>query len=326
MIQIFGAKTDPHVESVTQHLRGDGVPFQILDIYDHQSDGFDASITRQLRLAIAAPSLREPLPRVVWWRVKPPFLIATDSIVGYYNQQFATAEWMAVLDYMTVYLNDSIWVNPRAVNRLAGNKIHQLAAAVKAGFSTPRTIFSNNVEAVLQFIEAVRPAQCINKTITPYICPDSSQKYTGFIDADTIRQFSSELQLCPSIFQEHIIPKFELRVTVVGTEIFSAKINKRDALEPDWRKEILDDIYTTYQLSGEFRTKLLHLHAAFGLVYGAYDFIVDRSDNIVFLEVNPAGQWLWLEEKLGLPISNAIARYLTRCWHDGLGSPQKMLD
>ncbi len=321
MIQIFGATSDPHVESVARHLRENRVPIQILDIYDHQSNGLDTSITPNLRLAIAAPSLRDPLPRVVWWRVKPPFVIATDSIVSYYNQRFATDEWLAVLDYMSLYLKDSIWLNPRSVSRLAGNKIHQLAIAANAGFSTPRTIFSNNVEAVLRFMEAIRPARCINKTITPYICPDARQTYAGFIDADTVRQFSSELQLCPSIFQEHIAPKFELRVTVVGTEVFAAKINKRDASEPDWRKEILDDIYTTYELPDKFCTNLLHLHAAFGLVYGAYDFIVDHSDNFVFLEVNPAGQWLWLEEKLGLPISKAIARYLANAWHNGIATP-----
>ena len=43
---------------------------------------------------------------------------------------------------------------------------------------------------------------------------------------------------------------------------------------------------------------------------GAFD-LRRRDDGVhVFLEVNPAGQWLYVEEATGLPITAAVARLL----------------
>lgn len=44
--------------------------------------------------------------------------------------------------------------------------------------------------------------------------------------------------------------------------------------------------------------------------YGAFDFIVDKNNEWFFLEVNPMGQWLWIEDLTGLQISDAICDWL----------------
>ena len=49
---------------------------------------------------------------------------------------------------------------------------------------------------------------------------------------------------------------------------------------------------------------------ALGLQFGAFDFIVDTSGELYFLEVNPNGQWYWLEDKTGALISDAIVSIL----------------
>ena len=48
----------------------------------------------------------------------------------------------------------------------------------------------------------------------------------------------------------------------------------------------------------------------FELKFGAFDFIVNKSDEWIFLEINPNGQWLWLEKILDIPISECIFKYL----------------
>ena len=40
--------------------------------------------------------------------------------------------------------------------------------------------------------------------------------------------------------------------------------------------------------------------------FGAFDFIVTPENEWIFLEVNPNGQWLWLEQSLSLDISKKI--------------------
>ena len=65
------------------------------------------------------------------------------------------------------------------------------------------------------------------------------------------------------------------------------------------------------ELPDEIQLKLLKLHAALGLTFGAYDLIVTPNREYVFLEVNPAGQWLWLEDVTNLQISKSLANILT---------------
>ena len=55
--------------------------------------------------------------------------------------------------------------------------------------------------------------------------------------------------------------------------------------------------------------------AAFGLVYGAIDMRLTAEGEYVFLEVNPAGQWLFIEERTGQPITAAVADCLAALQH-----------
>jgi D-alanine-D-alanine ligase-like ATP-grasp enzyme len=49
----------------------------------------------------------------------------------------------------------------------------------------------------------------------------------------------------------------------------------------------------------------------FGLNYGAVDMILTPDDRYVFLEINPAGEFFWLELKNPkFPVSAAIADVL----------------
>jgi glutathione synthase/RimK-type ligase-like ATP-grasp enzyme len=61
--------------------------------------------------------------------------------------------------------------------------------------------------------------------------------------------------------------------------------------------------------------KLTTLVRELGLVYGAVDLVENRDHEILFLEVNSMGQWLWIEDLTGLPISQAIARHLAEAEH-----------
>jgi glutathione synthase/RimK-type ligase-like ATP-grasp enzyme len=94
--------------------------------------------------------------------------------------------------------------------------------------------------------------------------------------------------------------------------VFAVKIDsqEKEQTKYDWRKDQLNVGYKTFDLPIEIKTKLLALHKEFKLVYGAYDFIVDPNGEYYFLEVNPAGQWLWMEEAIGLNISEAVAKRL----------------
>src|SRR5438552_7295128 len=112
-------------------------------------------------------------------------------------------------------------------------------------------------------------------------------------------------------FQENIPKALELRATVVGDRTFTASIDSQgsEAAQNEWRKDgvaLLRD-WKEYELPPFVKERLLRLMDYFGLNYGAVDFILTPDGRHVFLEVNPAGEFFWLENCPGLPISSAIA-------------------
>ncbi|MHC5731086.1 MAG: MvdD family ATP-grasp ribosomal peptide maturase, partial [Nostoc sp.] len=85
-----------------------------------------------------------------------------------------------------------------------------------------------------------------------------------------------------------------------------------DKARYDWRKQgiALLQAWEPYTLPGDVEDKLLKLMAEFCLNYGALDIILTPDGRHVFLEVNPVGEFFWLERCPGLPISQAIAEVL----------------
>lgn len=117
----------------------------------------------------------------------------------------------------------------------------------------------------------------------------------------------------PAIWQPYKQKAREWRVTVVGGQLFAASIYTSKDSKHDWREYSHDKSKVRF-CAEEFpkgeKRKCFNLLKALGLRYGAFDFIETPDGEIVFLEVNPNGQYGWLEEELGFSISAAIATEL----------------
>ena len=112
-----------------------------------------------------------------------------------------------------------------------------------------------------------------------------------------------------------VTTRYEVRATVVGSRIFAAKIDSQAAFatRTDWRRAPFEVQYEAISLPPEIETGIHDLMRYFDLVYGAFDFIVAPDGRHLFLEVNPAGQYMWIEYATGLKITEALA--------DALGEP-----
>ena len=85
------------------------------------------------------------------------------------------------------------------------------------------------------------------------------------------------------------------------------------AAREDWRSDYTALRYEPITVPAHVTGAAHRLLDAFGLVYGAFDLILNQ-DEFVFLECNAAGQFGWLSEACDLPIAAAIADELTRGW------------
>lgn len=245
----------------------------------------------------------------VWFRMKPYVPLPSWGPFERGVADFAQAEWRAALRSLETLATIPRWVNPLDVQRSL-RKPSQLALAMACGLRVPKTIITNSSAEALNFLGAC--PRIIYKTLEATGFHDHSAILTTEIDHDIISSNQAEIAQAPGIFQEFIEKEYELRVTLVGSEVFTSRINtpQHGKASVDWRHAHCEPIFGLGSLDPYVARCLLEFHAKAGLVYGAYDLIVTPNGETVFLEVNPAGQYLWMEHQLGLPISGAIASYL----------------
>lgn len=246
----------------------------------------------------------------VWWRLKPSVDLP-GSEADRLSSDFCTREWRHTLEALEVVLADAKWINPRPVDRRIRYKPAQLLLARQNGFETPDTIVSNDPGAIAGFLNDHDGAG-IYKPLTWFFEPPDKILFTNPVNTAFIDQNSTSVRRAPGIFQPPVPKAYELRITVVGERMFPVRIDsqKDKGARLDWRRKQLDLSYQPCQLRDQFQESLLQFHRSLGLVYGAYDFIVTPDAKEVFLEVNPAGQWLWIEELTGCPICQAVASEL----------------
>jgi hypothetical protein len=316
MILIIGSAADPHIKAVCAQIDRLGAEYKILDLLDNKDnngDGLELPISERASLKIGKIKIDTSKLSAVWWRIKPVGQIPTGSITEYYDHRFCQREWTYLCNFLEMETSHIFSINERAKATKADNKLLQLRMAEHVGLKTPRTLVSNDPDAIVEFLSSRHSSAYIFKTLTPYMPPDGRITYTSIVKIEDIQENCATIRMAPGIYQELIAGKYELRLTVVGTEVFATRINHNSGIDVDWRREIYrDDIYESHQLSTKLRDQVLALHNTLGLFFSAYDVIIDTNDVPIFLETNPAGQWLWLERLLAHPISARIASALVQ--------------
>jgi glutathione synthase/RimK-type ligase-like ATP-grasp enzyme len=200
--------------------------------------------------------------------------------------------------------------------RRAEHKPLQLELARALGLEVPRTLTTNDPEAVRAFAGRC-PGGVVTKMMSSFAVYDGRGQeqvvFTTPLEPGDLEDLEG-LDLCPMTFQERIAKALELRVTVVGEQVMAAAIDSQalPGAREDWRRQgvALLDAWRPYTLPEPVRVRILALMDALGLNYGAFDFIVTPEGRHVFLEVNPAGEFLWLMQRPGLPIAEALADVL----------------
>ncbi|HEV7889804.1 MAG TPA: hypothetical protein VGP08_04155, partial [Pyrinomonadaceae bacterium] len=207
-------------------------------------------------------------------------------------------------------------VDPEQAIRRAEQKPLQLRVARELGLEVPRTLVTNDPAAVREFYEACG-GRLITKMLSSFAVYDREGRenvvFTNPVGPEDLEDLTG-LSLCPMTFQERVEKALELRATVVGRRVFTASIDSQTSARAahDWRRDgvALVDEWRPYKLPDEVEARLLALMDFFGLNYGAADFILTPDGRHVFLEVNPSGEFFWLEHGPGLDISGALADML----------------
>jgi glutathione synthase/RimK-type ligase-like ATP-grasp enzyme len=211
---------------------------------------------------------------------------------------------------------DAFRIDPEATIRRAEQKPLQLRVARELGLDVPPTLVTNDSAAARDFYAACG-GRVIAKMLSSFAVYDregrESVVFTNPVGPEDLEDLSG-LSLCPMTFQERVEKRLELRATVVGRRVFTASIDSQASPRAahDWRRDGvgLIDEWQPYTLPPEAEGGLLALMDYYGLNYGAADFILTPDGRHVFLELNPSGEFFWLEQGPHLPISAALADVL----------------
>jgi hypothetical protein len=198
------------------------------------------------------------------------------------------------------------------------NKLHQLSVAGRLGLAVPRTLVTNSPEHFLEFYEACG-GELISKRaveLVPRVGGEITRPFTVSVERRDAANHRA-VRHGPVVFQEKVPKRVELRVTVVGTQVFAAEIQSQDSQrqQTDWRHHPeygQSRFYAVHTLPANVGRQCVDVVKALNLTFGALDLILTPDDKYVFLEANSNGQWAYIEDMLGLPISDAIAELLTR--------------
>jgi len=227
--------------------------------------------------------------------------------INYFNNEIGF-----LLEGIYRLLSDKIWLNNVYDIRSTENKLYQLDVAKRIGFNIPKSVITNSSQYALNFINTNK---CIFKPIkSGFIGEDkenTSILYTTRID-DNFKDNITSIKCLPTYFQEEIIKDTDIRVTVVDKNIFAAEIESQgnNSTIVDWRKtsEILP--HKRILLPKTIEDYCLKLCNYFNLKFAAIDLIKSNSNEYWFLEINPNGQWGWIEKILSYNISDSIIDYL----------------
>ena len=211
------------------------------------------------------------------------------------------------------YSLDCFWISEPDAIRRAEHKVYRLTIAARLGLPVPRTLVSNDPERIRSFAHT-----CASGVVAKAV-------YMGFLNdpprsifASTINPVELEdtqsLRMAPVIFQERIRKICDIRVTVIGQKVFAAEIRSpySDSI-PDWRSAEIDKLeYRVHDLSSTIQDKCLYLVRQLGLTFGAIDLAITEEGDYFFFEINPNGQWAWIQPKTQLPLTATLANLLER--------------
>lgn len=198
---------------------------------------------------------------------------------------------------------DCYWMSHPLALRGAQWKAEQLRRAERMGFRVPASIITNCPDEVRRFQQGLAGKMIFKAMSTPSLAAEDlaqEQRITNGLHTTIIEDdmdFAAVAEL-PCHFQEYIPKQYELRVTIIGEHVFAAKIHSQDDARTaiDSRDMSAEIRYEACVLPADLQQRCLDFVHSYGLHFGALDLIVTPDAKVVFLENNPAGQFLYIEQ------------------------------
>jgi glutathione synthase/RimK-type ligase-like ATP-grasp enzyme len=302
MIVVFTNSMDVTADYVCSKLKESDLHFIRIDT-DYLIEKVEILYrNHELSISIDSTIFRPQDVRSLWYRRPQSLKLVGDTVVEKGERAHAIEEWSSAFESFLTHIPNNLWINHPINNASASSKIEQLSRAKKLGLKTPKTLVTQSFEQVIEFEK-----ECSSKLIIKPIShghiervdsKDDTLIYTSDVDLAQLYENRNLLSLCPSLFQEKVIKLFDVRVTIVDSDIFAIAIfaSKDELQSTDIRRNNMEGVrYEAITLPFMLRHQILELCRSYQLRFAAIDLALTSNHEWIFFEINPNGQWAWLD-------------------------------
>jgi hypothetical protein len=315
---ISDPRGDAHVDFVTDELVRRGIPYFVFDPARYPDEcRLTIEGTRKGSSAILrSADVQLDLAQVAGAWYRRPGRPAASGVSDEAEAEWMTQECLHAIRGMYEFVPFQRWVShPSSIHR-ASAKIWQLRVADDLGFQIPPYLLTSSPAEALDFLGAHDRRVVAKSLAQPFVVYPTRNEvavmYTRRID-DINDEDLSYIRNGPTFLQVYVDKVVDVRVTIVGTEVLAVEIDSAGVADAmvDFRSvEAFDLEHRVVRLPDALRRACALLVAELGLAFGAVDLVRDSAGTYYFLEINPNGQWLWLEWATGLPIREALCNRL----------------
>lgn len=224
-------------------------------------------------------------------------------------KQFLDNEWLTLSEYVIQQLQNRKKIGDYFKRSI--NKLNVLHTAQSCGLDIPKTsIFQSS-----EYLNYFGTEKIITKAIQSAFSASHDNKAYFAYTSRVSNEQKSNSKAFPSLIQQEIEKKYEVRVFFIEEEFFSMAIFSQSDYQTqvDFRKYNIDkpNRNIPYKLPNDIKHKLLKLNKKLDLDTGSIDMIVSKDNRFYFLEINPIGQFGMVSQPCNYYLEKKVALYLS---------------
>jgi len=313
VVLVISNTQDAHVDIIGKKIEERGIQWIRWDtdsiLKRKLGYGLEAGdFLREASFEIASRGILKENPDLsIWYRRPTPPVFSAE--VEPHVKDYILREFDGWLSNMCLSI-PGFWVSPYSSLQQSRSKLHQILAASKVGLLTPETLVTDRSDLAKEFWD-----RCKGRVVAKAFSVQNVEKGEELLIINTKRvgeQDLPELVRFPCMLQREIKTIHELRVVVIGRRVFSFGIrSKIETADADLRLAGFQNLeHFEASLSQSSEKALTCLLDYYGLSFCSADFLVTSGGEEFFVDLNPNGQWLWLEYVTGVSLSEHFVTML----------------
>jgi len=235
----------------------------------------------------------------VWLR--RPRTLSTELAEDPAERRNVILEWSEALEGFLAQIPIEKWINHPSANVGASHKLEQLHRAGRFGLNIPKTLMTQDSADLRNFWNECNGQVIVKPLASGFLeraaSVEDTHIYTNAVKCEDLD--GQALANCPTLFQAAIDKTLDVRLTVLDGEIEAVSLKAEDSDETqrlDIRRNNMSDVtYGQITVPDKVKDALVPYLNSYKLRFAAVDMAVDRTGEWIFFEVNPNGQWAWLD-------------------------------